>query len=470
MNQYPRIKSRSKNKHVSALRNALLPIFLLAFVFSSKTGTAQTTDTVSLQLKDALNYALTANHDARTAHLDLENSQYKIDEVRAGALPQISGSAGLNYNPILQKSALPGDFFGKPGETMLITFGQKWNANAGVSLSQTLFDNSLFTGLKAARTTSEFYRLNAQLTDEQIIEQVATTYFKVLVQRQQMITLDSTIENTGKIKTILSSLYQNGLAKRIDLDRLTVTYSNLNSQRTQLLNALQLLQNQLKFLMGMPVQTPIVIPDVELSSIHPVAASGELDMDNRTELKLINTQKSLLTFQKEAIRSEYSPSLSLVGSYSYQGLGNQFPIFSSAAKGTNWFSVGVVGLSLRVPIFNGFATRARIRQADIGIRKAEEDIKQTKLALGLDFENAKTQINNSIITLNSQDKNRELAEKVFFDTQNNYNNGLATLTDLLQSETSLTEAQTNYSQALLDYKIAEIQLIKSQGNLKSLLN
>lgn len=468
---YQKMKTKKINRGTSGItlrpKSMLLVLFAL---LSCLTIQAQTPETVDLPLKDALNYALKANHDARKAQIDLENSGYQIDEVKSRALPQISGSAGLNYNPILQKSALPGDFFGKPGETMLIAFGQKWNANAGVSLNQTLFDNSVITGLKAAKTTREFYQLNSQLTEEQIIEQVATTYYSVLIQRQQMSALDSTIANTKKVHDILNSLFENGLAKKIDVDRMAVNYANLTSQRTQLVNGVELLQNQLKFYMGMPINTPITIPDAALSEIQPSVVVSDFSPENRTEMDLLNAQKKLLLYQKEAVKSEYMPSLSLTGSYSYQGLGNQFPIFRGADKGANWFDVASVGLSLRVPIFNGFATRARIRQADMSIKKAEEDINKTKLALNLDFENAKTQINNSIITLNTQQRNVELAEQVYFNTQNNYNNGLATLTDLLQSETSLTEAQNNYSKALLDYKVAEIQIIKSKGNLKSLLN
>lgn len=453
---------------ISALVKNIGMLLMALFLFSGLY--AQQPETVTLSLKDALNYALSANHDARKAKLDVENSEYKIDEVKSRAMPQINGSAGITYNPILQKSALPGEIIGKPGETMLVAFGQKWNANAGVSVNQVLFDNSVLTGLKAAKTTREFYRLNSQLTDEQIIEEVATTYYRVLVQRQQLITLDSTIANTKKVHDILKSLYDNGLAKKIDVDRTDVSYSNLTSQRTQLVNAVELLQNQLKFYMGMPINTPISIPDAELAAIQPAVVVSDFNPENRTELELMDTQKKLLLYQKEAVKSEYMPSLSLSGSYSYQGLGNQFPIFRSSGNGANWFDVAGIGLTLRVPIFNGFATRSRVRQADISIKKIDEDINQTRLALNLDFENAKTQINNSIITLNSQKKNVALAEQVYFNVQNNYNNGLATLTDLLQSETSLTEAQTNYSKALLDYKIAEIQIIKSKGNLKSLLN
>mgnify|MGYP002387839387 CR=1 FL=1 len=121
-------------------------------------------------------------------------------------------------------------------------------------------------------------------------------------------------------------------------------------------------------------------------------------------------------------------------------------------------------------MFNGFATRSRVRQADVEMRKLKEDMDQTTLGLNLQPENARTQLKNSIIILNNQEENVLLAQKVFDNTRNNYNNGLAPLTDLLDAETSLTEANNNRSAALLDYKLAEIQLIKAKGNLKSLLN
>jgi outer membrane protein TolC len=447
-------------------------ILLIATLVSFTAAMAQQ-PVVELSLQDALTYALNANQNARKARLDVENSQYEIDEVRSRALPQVSGSGGINYNPILQLSAIPGELFGgAPGSTTLVAFGQKWNANLGLSLSQTLFDHSVFTGLKAAKTTKEFYRLNSKLTEEQIIEQVATNYYRVLVQRQQVGVVDSTIGNTVKLQGILQGLFDNGLAKKIDVDRVAVNISNLRSKRQQLLNAVSLQENQLKFLMGMPIETAISIPMVALTSIEPqaVAKDDTLDVSGRTEMKVLATQQSLLEYQRQATKGEYYPSLAFSGSYSYQGLGNNFPVFKGKSSGVNWFDVSSLGLTLRVPIFNGFATKARLKQADVNIRKLNEDISSTKLSLSLAYENARTQINNSIITLNNSLENVELAQQVYANTQNNYNNGLAPLTDLLTAENSLTEAQNNYSSALLDYRVAEIQVIKAQGRLKSLLN
>jgi outer membrane protein TolC len=447
-------------------------MLLLLAAFVTMWASAQ--EPVQLNLKDALKYALEANQNARKAKLDVENSEYQIDEVRSQALPQINGTGGLTYNPLLQKSALP-NIFGanpNPNETILVAFGQKWNANAGVSLTQNLFNKSVFTGLDAAKAAREFYRISQQLTEEQVLEQVATNYYQVLVQRQQVGVLDSTIRNSQRVQRILEGQYNNGLAKKIDLDRIAVNISNLQSQRQQLLNGVALLENQLKFYMGMPINTPILIPDAEIRSIQPQAVgSGEaISADDRTEVRLLRQQEDLLNYKLESIKAEYYPSLSLSSNYSYQGIGNKVPLFKGQEKGVNWFDAASVSLNLRIPIFNGGATKSRLKQTEVSIKKVEEDIANTTLGLNLAFENAKTQINISIITLNAQRKNVQLAQEVFSNTQNNYNNGLASLTDLLNAETSLTEANNNYSSALLNYRVAEIQLIKSQGQLKSLIN
>lgn len=465
-------------KNKKTMRWLTLSLLLITGLFSGSAFAQQPQsqpaagEAKELTLKDALNYALQASQTARKARLDVENGQYQIDEVKARALPQINGNAGLTYNPILQLSALPGELAGQPGKTLMVAFGQKWASSAGVSLSQNLFDQGVFTGLKAAKSTKEYYKINAQLTDEQLIEQVATTYYQVLVQRQKIGVLDTTLLNTGKVQSIIKGQFENGLAKQIDVDRIAVNISNLQTQRQQLLNGVSQLENQLKYAMGMAIQTPIALPAVEFTSIRPqTAPTGDsLNVSARTEFKLLKQQETLLKYQKDAYKAENYPSLSLNGNYAYQGLGNKVPWFQKGSAGVNWFDYASVGLSLKVPIFNGFATRSRVRQADVSIRKLQEDIASTSLSLNLMYENAKTQINNSIIILNNQQVNVQLAQKVFFNTQNNYNNGLATLTDLLDAENSLTEAQNNHSAALLDYRVAEIQLIKAQGNLKSLLN
>ena len=454
-------------KTISSL-NKLRAIALLFVVslFISQNVSAQVQ---TLTLKDAINYALQNKADAKKAKLDVENSNYQIEEVRSRALPQISANGNITYNPILQLNALPGDFFGQPGTTLLAPLGQKWTSGAGVSLTQTIFDQAVFTGLKAAKTTREFYQINQQLTEEQVIENVANNYYQVFVQREKLAVVDSNYVNTSKVRDIIKGQFDNGLAKKIDLDRMTVNLYNINTQRQQLINALQLQENALKFYIGMPIETKIIIPEEEFE-VTPQSLSEVPNTANRTEYLALEKQEQLLNYQKKSVIAEYYPSLSISGSYNYLGQGPEMPLFAKPADGVYWTDYSVIGLNLKVPIFTGFGTRARVRQADVEIRKLKEDMIDTKLSLDLAYENAKTQINNSIITINSQKENVKLAQEVLDNTQNNYYNGLAPLTDLLDAENSNVEAQNNYTSALLDYKLAEIQLIKAKGELRTLTN
>lgn len=422
-----------------------------------------------LTLKDAINYALQNKAEAKKAKLEVENSQYQIQEVRSRALPQITVNGNMTYNPILQLNALPGDFFGAPGTTILAPLGQKWTANGGVNLTQNLFDQAVFTGLKAARSTREFYQINAQLTEEQVIEKVANAYYQVFVQREKLAVVNSNYENTTKAKNVIQGQFDNGLAKKIDLDRITVKLYNINTQRQQLINAVQLQENALKFYMGMPIETNIELPESEFEvNIHNL--SDAPNTANRTEYVLLSKQEQLLDFQKKSIIAAYYPTISLTAGYNYIGQGPQMPLFAKPADGVYWSDFSSIGLNVRIPVFTGFGTRAKIRQAEIDLKKIKEEKIDAKLSLDLAYENAKTQIENSMITITNQKENAKLAQEVLENTRNNYYQGLAPLTDLLDAENALVEAQNNYTTALLEYKLAEIQLIKSKGELKTLSN
>lgn len=437
---------------------------LLAGLFSASYASAQEV----LTLQDAIKYALQNKADAKKSALELENSEYLIDEVRAGALPQVNASGTLTYNPLLQKSALPAEIFGgEPGETIMVAFGQKWQTNAAVSVSQQIFNQSLFTGLKAAKSTREFYQINNTLTEENLIEKVANSYYQVFQTQLQLKTLDINLESTKKTRDVIKGLVDAGLGKKIDLDRTSVAVNNLESQRQQVLNALELQENALKFAIGMEITKDVVLPeetfDISLEKIYETA-----DVNSRTEITLLNKQSELLELNRKSIVSNYYPSLSFTGNFGYLGMGNIFPTFGK--DGFKWSNFSGIGLNLSIPIFNGGATKSRINQANIEIRKTQVEIDDAKLGLSLANENAKTQIKNSLLTINTNRSNVNLAKEVLDNTNNNYKNGLATLTELLDAENAYADSQNNLNTALLNYKVAEVQLIKSNGKLKTLIN
>ncbi|MFH6998108.1 TolC family protein [Flavobacterium sp. FlaQc-57] len=440
----------------------------IILIFLCTIGLTANAQVKNLTLKEAVTYALENKADAKKAKLEVENSEYKIQEVRSRALPQISANGNLTYNPIIQTTVIDGAGFGQPGTSIQAAFGQKWTSTAGISLTQAIFDQAVFTGLRAARTTREFYQINDQLTEEQVIERVANNYYSVYVQKERLVLLDSNYVNTTKVRDIVKGQFDNGLAKKIDLDRIIVKMSNIDTERQQIKNQITLQENALKFYMGMPIETPIDMPKEEFEVV-PAALTEQPNVENRTEYLLLKKQEELLVYNKKAVQAEYYPTLSLSAGYNYIGQGPEFPWFEKPSSGVYWSDYSGIGLNLKVPIFTGFGTRAKVRQADVQIRSLQEDIKDTKLSLDLDYRNAMAQIDNNLVTINNQKENMRLATEILSNTKNNYLQGLASLTDLLDAENASLEAQNNYTRAVLNYKIAEISLIKSKGELKSLI-
>ncbi|HLW49916.1 MAG TPA: TolC family protein [Sphingobacteriaceae bacterium] len=425
----------------------------------------------TITLQDALNYALQNNDALRKARLEIEGGRLKVAEVRASAIPQVDVISTLTNNLLVQQFILPGEIFGgNPGEFIAVEAGQTWNAMTQVQLNQQLFNQQVFTGLKAAKSSEEFYILSAKLSEENLIQQVATNYYQVIITREQLGVIDANLDRIDQLEKMVDNQYNVGLAKKIDLDRIRVNKSNLLAQREQLQSAVVMQENLLKYYMGMPVTESILIPEREIANLeqeaHLTLDQEKFNAAKMTSFQLLKKQEDLLQLQKKAYFAEYYPSLSLGANYMYSSQSNQFNVYSGKSLS---YDVAAVSLNLRIPIFDGGARRSRVRQSEIDLQKVQEDIRGTSNALTMAYENAKIQIRNSLTTIDMQKTNKDFAEEVFNSTRNNYQNGLASLTDLLTAETDLVTAQNSYNQALLNYKVAEIELIKSNGNIRSLV-
>ena len=448
------------NRKLVPAQKLKLGIAAAFMIFGSTSAFAQ--QQVSLQ--EAIKQALQNKAEAKKAALQVKKAQYKIAEARAGALPQISATAGVTYNPIIQESLLE---FG--GERLIARMGQPWVSQAVVTLNQAIFDQRVFTGLKAAKSTREFYVLNAQLSNEQIIENVATAYYQVFVQEENLKTLNVSYANTEKVRNVIKSLVDNGLAKGIDLDRTNVQLTNISANRQQLVNAVELSKNSLKFYMGVPIDKPI---ELEAKSIEPrpELIAGNVNLEERTEVKVLNKNRELLQYNLKATEAYLYPTVGLQANYGWAGMGKNFPLTNGLNNGVLWSDYSAIGLNINIPIFTGGATKSKIQQAEIDIQDLDLDIENTQLSLNLEYKNAIENMENSIINIENMKGNVELAEKVQKDTQSNYQYGLATLTEVLDSENALTDAKQNYTTSLLDYKQAEIKLIKAKGELNTLQN
>lgn len=422
-------------------------------------------DSREISLSQAIDFALKNKSEAIKAGLEIKKSEEKIREVRSNALPRVNIVSNTTYSPILQEMVIPS--FMDPTQTMKLTMGQKWQSNNSVQVQQVLFNQSVFTGLKAAKSTREFYIINAQLTEEQLIEKVATAYYQVYQAEQMLSNLDENIKITEQTKTIIKGLYDAGLAKKIDFDRIQVALNNVNSSRQNILNAVELSKNALKFMMGMEMNQNITLSSADFSPSEWI--NQEMDITQRTELKVLNKQLELLEWQKKVSEASFYPTMALVGNYGWLGQGKNMPWWNGQKNGVYWSDLASITLSVNIPIFNGFSIKSKVEQNKIDIEQAQVQLRDTQLALDMSYRNAKAKMQNTLTSIEIQKANVSLAEEVRKNTQNNYKFGLATLNDILETEKSLVEAKNNLTQSELEYKLSEIELLKSQGKLRKLV-
>jgi outer membrane protein TolC len=425
---------------------------------------AQPTDS-TFTLEAALAYAARNNRDLKSSAFDEQLAREQIREVRSQGLPQVNATGRLQDNLIIPTNLLPAEVFGgEPGTFIPVRFGTKYNATAGVEATQLLYSQSYLVGLKAARTSREFAQLNTRKVQEAVAYDVSATYYNAQISARQLEILRGNLERLDQLAAISEVQYRNGVLKKSDADRIRVNITNLQTQIDNLETGYTQQRNLLKFLIGMPVTQPLGIVSTidETEDVSVRLGRDENIFARRTDYQLLDKQRELYQLERKNVNAGYAPSLSAFGSFNYQALRQEFNFLQS---GHPWFRTGVVGLSLNVPVFDGLRKRAQAQQSTLRTRQVENRAQQLEESITLDVVNANARLANARTALVAQRENRGLAERVYGQSQLQYREGVASLSDLLNAETELRSAQNNYINALVQLKLAALELRKADGSL-----
>ncbi len=420
----------------------------------------------TLSLRQCLDYANANNENQKIAGYDMAAAKKKVNEQIGTMLPQIEGSASYTDNLKLSVSMLPGELAGKPGEVIPVTFGTKYNASAGLQLTQKIFDPTVLVALKAAKVNEQYSRQSQQKTGEQTAYNVSSTYYQTLVIAKRTGALKATLASSAKQLASMELKFQNGMAKQTDVDKIRVSYNNTRTQLEQSeLNYKQSL-NMLKYQMGMPVEAAIALSDTAALDIdierEYLASRTDLNVENRVDYQLQKTNVTVQELEKKRNQAGYLPTLNFSAGYNYNAMRKEFNFFDGSQK---WFNSYNIGFSLRVPIFDGFQKRAKIAQSQYNIAKAQENLKLTEQSIKVNVSNYEIQYKNAIENIRNEKENQELAQQVYSSTQLQYNEGMSTALELVQAESSLRESQNNYFNKLFSLFIARLDLEQSKGTL-----
>ena len=450
-------------QNTTVYRRFMLMVLFTAYLSTTfgQNGTAQ-----PFTLQQAVDYALKNHLDIKNGELDVEIAKARINELVGVGLPQINANADITRYIELQTQFIPGEFFGgEPGTYTPVQFGQDYLATVGVTGSQLLFDGSYLIGLKATKVYAELSKKILTQSKIEIAANVSKAYYYVLVARERLAQLENDLERMEKLKSDTKAMLDNGFIEKIDYDRVELSYNLLKSARNQTKRMGDNSYNLLRFQMGMSSKFEIELTqDISEVEIETTLISQEpIDYKSRIEYDVLQTRYDLTELDYRRYKSLRYPNLILFGGWNTTASRNDFNIFSTGYK---WYPSSLVGMSLTLPIFGGFQKSAQIKQAYLTNKKIENAMFTLEQSINLEHNNAITNFQNSTDQLQTQSKNRELAREIARVSKIKYDQGIGSNLEVIDSETSLREAEANYYTSLLEAIMAKIDVDKASGKLK----
>jgi len=433
--------------------------FLAANIFAVNAQQAFT-------IQEAVAYAKKNNASGKNALVDIEDAELQIQELKQTGLPQIKGQFQFSYNAIVPTSILPASTFNTAaadGEVVKVKFGVPWAGQAGISLNQLIFDGSYLVGLRAASTYRELAARNKQQNDITITEAVTKAYYSVLIAEERTKILALNVNRLDSLIRDTQILFKEGFAESIDVMRLEVQRNNLFTEQQKVKNLIDLSYQLLKFQMGYRLENPIILEDKlegnDITALR-IISNEPIDYGNRIEFNLLGTQRKLAELNIERIQKGSLPSVFFSGSLGASH-GNQR--FNPLER---WFPLSTIMLGTSIPIYDSGIRKTQVQRERLSLIKLNNGAEQLKESFELQNSRAITNLTNGIRTLDVQQRNLDLAKEVLRVSSIKYKAGVGSNIEVINAESSLKEAQTNYFAALYDVLIAKVDLDLARGDLK----
>ncbi|MEZ4951044.1 MAG: TolC family protein [Saprospiraceae bacterium] len=441
-----------------------LTALLFLFLFSGMVIAQSQKDTLRLDVRNTIKLAVQNNPDLKRVSLNEDILQKQIAGAKSTAFPQVKINSGFKDNFALPQQLLPGEIFGLEGQ-IPVQFGTRYTLNAGAEVSQLLFSKEYIENIKKLDAAEKTYHLQTLSTMEDLIYQVASVYIQIQITKEQSQILKANLDRIVQLVEMAEAQFNNGIIKKLDVDQLKVNKTNLETELSNIQIGILQQKNLMKFYLALDKHSEILLTE-DLINRKPEELSDSLLLNENLNYQILQQQQKITELDNDVIKAGYYPTLSTFFQYNYAGQGNELNFNEDNYYG---FWSGVWGLNLSIPVFDGLQKQRKLEENKLRLLQIDQNKMQLKNASQLEFDNAGIKLNQNKKLINTQQDNMKLAQELYDVTKLSYQEGVAPLTELLNAETSLKQAQSQYLTALLNYKLAELEHIKVSGQLAKLI-
>jgi outer membrane protein len=461
-------------------------LLLTTALFLAFAAFAQQKEVKAYTVKEAVDYALQNNNAVKNARLDVQKAKWRNLEIYTTGLPKIDGNFDYTYyfkppiSPALGKAfsgGLLGDVFGELARTnpniaailqnganaAPVSFVLPHNISTGVQVTQLLFDGRYVFGVKASKDLTKTARLSADMSDFEVKYSVMKAYYNATAAAEGNALLTENLALIDKLLSDTRKTFQEGLIEELDVNRLELAQATLNSQIALQNQMAEVALANLKFQMGLSLNEEIILKDKldELkTAVQAELGVTQFDPKNRIEYNMLETGIKLKGFEWRAKQSPYFPSLYAFMNY---GWNSQAQASKDVFKKDSWFDQGLVGLTLKIPIFDSGEKMAQVQQTKLDQQKLKNDFENFKNASELQFRAAQSSFASALTDEANSRRANDLSKKIFDRNTIKYKEGVANSFELQQSQQDLVTNQLKFIQSSLNILNTKADLDKALG-------
>jgi outer membrane protein TolC len=443
-------------------------LFLFTFVLlSGITSAYGQTDTAqgpfAFNLANCIQYGLAHQNDVVNARLDINFSREQIKEATGKLLPHADINASFTDNLKLATSLIPDIANGNYDQKIPVQFGTRYASSVTGQVNQTIFNSDYFLGLKAAKVYGSLAERTYKRTEIDTRVAISKAYYAVLANEENIRLSKANMDQLEKTLKDTKARYDVGVAERVDVDRIQVSYNNVVTDIETQIRLLVYTTQLLKFQMGMPQEAKLEltesVQDLNVESF--IADTVDYQVQDRVEYGIQTTQIALNELNLKSKKMGYLPSLNGFVNYGWNYFSTDFGDLYKTGYGAS-----ALGLTLAWPIFTGTERLHQIRQNKITLEKSENDLSYLSQQIKLEVTNANTQYLNNRSRFVTQKTNMGLTQGIYDRIVLKFNQGVSSSLDVISAESELKQAQVDYVQALLNTLISKTDLDKAMGKIK----
>ena len=458
------------------------------------TDRAVSRDTVRLELTEAIARAVGQSEEVRLARSQVDLADAQVTAARSAALPQIDGN--VSYTRTFDSPfntggfTLPDSLTFEPDTTLSLAervrylerrapaagiggigalfgnlpFGQANSYVLSGSVSQPVYSGGrVGAGLAIAREYLDASRLGLQESLADIELQVQNAYFRALLAAELEGISRAAVAQAESFLRQERLRLEAGEASDLDAMRAEVELENLRPQLVQAQNAASLALLNLKRLVDIPLQQPVVLTTALTAPASTELAEREVDaqtmLAQRGSVQAAERQVEIRRQQVRVARGALLPSVSMSMNYGRQIFPSDVFRFSGQEWRTDWNA----SVNVSIPIFSGFRRQAEIDQARITFDQERLRLGQLRESVQLELEQARGERQRAAATIAARQRTVDQAQRVHDLTVLRYEQGLATQLEVSDARLALLQARTNLAQAISDFRIADATLTRSLG-------